>query len=236
MGKMSEQISYLSDEDLSLLYLSARKILKKRGILDRVNKVISKELPLSTIVKEMRPHLAPAGEKNDFVRGDFVKTKNQSILFDFLNDDWSFLFNETYDEERKYYVYYHSNPNYRDTEFKNGDESITFKGRPFYVGKGTGLRFQSKHRSRSHIAILNKIESVYSKNEIYHIFKDGLSEREALELEAKLITFFGCESEVSKKKTHFHGYHGGLLINADPSRRPENISKLISIRGLSTKD
>lgn len=235
VSKIADQISYLSDQDLSLLYIAARKLLKNRGILDRVVKVIAKEFPYHSIINGKRESL-PKHIDGCFSRKGIRKNKDESILFDFLDDDWSSLFDSNYDEDRKYYVYYHTNPNFKDTVFISGESKIVFKGKPFYVGKGTGNRFNSKIRSRSHISVLNKIESVYSKIDIYHIFKENLTEKEAFELESKLITFFGCESEIGKNKMHFHGYNGGFLINADPAKRPEYVSKMINVRGLSNKD
>jgi hypothetical protein len=71
-------------------------------------------------------------------------------------------------KENRYYVYLH-----RDLH-----------GNVFYVGKGTGQRVTNKG-SRS-----KEWESVANKGYVYQILKEGLSNREALLLEEKLITIY----------------------------------------------
>lgn len=227
MKNLSAQFNLLNNEDLTLVYAASRKILKKRKILDRVHQAISKNMP-ETLDRNLRPVLQT--KKSKKVMPNYT-SKTESILFNFLSEDWSDLLTGEYDEKKVYYVYYHSDPAFKETVFVHGDDKIVFSGKPFYVGKGVGNRYLSKTRSKSHLSCLNKIEEVYPKEEIYHIFKDGLTEKEALEMEAKLINFFGCKSELSDINTHFHGFRGGFLINADTAIRPQYVSDLVRVKG-----
>lgn len=233
MEPLRDQLDALSDVDLCRVFLAARKLLKKRRLLERVQRVISNQVDTAHVFS---PDKKIIRQEHTFARGKLNRNKNQSFLFDMLDDDWGHLFTEKYDEERKYYVYYHAYPNVEKTIFSNGEEKITFVGKPFYVGKGCGNRYKSRARSRSHLSVIKRIELDYGAEGIFHIFKDGLTEKEALELEAKLITFFGCEAEISKKSVHIHGFQGGWLLNSDPAVRPEYMNKLIKVRGVSLKD
>jgi len=223
------QMSALSDRDVLLVYGISAKILSDRDQLALCKK------ELTRIIKSQKRARATCVFKTPPVFKDRGKTRRlagDSILLEFLKEDWGYLFTGNYDNDRKYYVYYHSNPEKGNARFKRKGEFIDFNGRPFYVGKGTGNRYKSKTRSRSHLAVINKvIESGKEDKDIFHIFKDGLAEVEALELEAKLITFFGVAAELDQSKTHFHGTKGGWLVNSDPACRPEDVSRMMRIKG-----
>ena len=84
---------------------------------------------------------------------------------------------------------------------------------------------------RSHLSVIDFLESSgYLEDQIFHIFAGGLTEKEALIIESKLITFFGCSSEIDPTRTHFHGLRGGLLVNSDISVRPKCVDKMIRRR------
>jgi len=157
----------------------------------------------------------------------------RSILIDFLKEDWRFLFPNVDDTKKDYYVYYHVNPNTDkfccQKSFDEGDILLRFAGTPFYIGKGKGKRYKrSSGRSTSHVNLLNTYyESGYEPDDICKILQEGLTELEALELESKLITYFGCYTETIPMKKHFTGFSNGTLINSDVGKRPFWILDLI---------
>lgn len=218
-----EHIELLDDKDVVRLYLSVRAVLKERGILSQINGFLKKDRKHNKIETFATPII--------FDRGSVKRLANEIILLAFIDEDWSYLFLGDYDDSKEYYVYYHSDPSKENMRFKQGEKSIIFNGRPFYIGKGKGNRYKSKLRSRSHLSIIESLKSDgYSDEQIFHVFKSGLTEKEALILESKLITFFGCSSEIDPKRSHFHGLKGGLLVNSDISVRPECVDKMIRRR------
>jgi len=226
---MSDEFPYLTglaDEDLIKLYGACAQELENRNKLALCKKELRK------IIHSQRAQDFHTPESLlKFDRGKIRRHPKQSILINFLQEDWSSLFDSgNMDSERKYYVYYHTDPSKPNMRFSRDGESVVFTGRPFYVGKGCGNRYKSKLRNRSHLSVITRLkeEERVSEDEIFHIFKDGLTELEAFELEAKLVTFFGCRSEVKRNKTHFHGMKGGLLINTDPCRRPDCVENMIA--------
>ncbi|QGT52238.1 homing endonuclease [Vibrio phage MZH0603] len=217
------QLSLLSDNDLITVYATSAKVLQERGLLATCKKEL-KRMVQSRKTQEYKTPL--------FDRGKVKRMSNHSVLIDFLEEDWSYLFDGAYDEAEDYYVYYHTDCRKPNMRFRKGDKSVTFTGRPFYIGKGKGQRYKSKNRSRSHLSIINNITSTgMDDDSIYHIYQSGLNEKQALELEAKLITFFGCSSELCRNRAHFHGMKGGLLINNDPAKRPDDVTRMMKIKG-----
>ena len=156
-----------------------------------------------------------------------------SILSYWLSEDWSFLFNKSQCDESKYYVYYHFDPTTKKQTYGNARDgyrmAIRFAGMPFYIGKGCGDRYlKMSGRNTAHLSRVAALEKIgYSMSNISVILCDGLTEIEALELESKLISFFGCMAEIPKDKRYFHGGHGGALINSDIGKRPQWVSELI---------
>ena len=219
-----DQISLLDDESLISFYGACARVLAERGKLALTKKHLSKIISS----KYAQNYDTPAQNQ----RGKIKRSPAHSILIDFLEEDWGHLFNGEYDKDPKYYVYYHTDPTMPNMRLRKNTDSVEFIGRPFYVGKGCGDRYKSKKRARSHLSIINNIKAnTNTEDNIYHIFKSALTEKEALELEAKLITFFGCSTEIDRKKSHFHGMKGGLLINSDPAARPADVDKMIRVKG-----
>lgn len=127
--------------------------------------------------------------------------KVDSVLVSLLDEDWSSFYQDSDSENTDCYVYLHGRPmSARRKYYPLGVE--TFE-KPFYVGMGRGGRAFSKKRSQVHAAILSSVASGSEGEYSYvHIIKDGMSEAQARELEAKLIVFFGIlPSDYDKKAT-----------------------------------
>ena len=117
--------------------------------------------------------------------------------------DWSDVYPEC-GGDRKFYVYAHIDPMSK-TKLSIGD--FHFSGVPFYIGKGTGSRAWDLKRNEGHGAELRRLKKCGVQPEsIVYIVKDGLTEREAFCLEAKLIYFFG---------TRFSNEKNGVLVNLE---------------------
>jgi len=130
-----------------------------------------------------------------------------------LDQDWSHLFAGG-DPEPKYYVYAHVNPTTPSSmRLQAGRLSLKFRGHPFYIGKGCGERAYDLKRNQGHGALLRELLSDgATEKRIVHIVSKGLTESKALELESKLIYFFGTKYEQGRK---------GMLVNLDIPARPE---------------
>ncbi len=137
------------------------------------------------------------------------KRKTTVRLQELLMEDWSGLFNGS--SERRFYVYAHVDPGAPKLHF-HCQTSLLFNGRPFYIGKGTGDRAYDLKRNQGHGATLSELLS-HGRNpsEIVQIMSDNLTEAEALELESKLIYFFG---------TKYERHRDGILVNLDIPKIP----------------
>lgn len=136
----------------------------------------------------------------------------RALFVELMEADWSDLFVGG-SEERCFYVYVHYDP-YDDSEIRlrHGGCEINIKGRPFYVGKGTGDRAYCLKRNDGHGAILRQLRSKGAgPSDVVQIVAGDLSEREALELESKLCYFFG---------SRYDGREPGLLVNVTVPPRP----------------
>ncbi len=137
-------------------------------------------------------------------------------LHHLINQDWSHLFQNYEDDSDKFYVYSHVDPFER--VFSSSTGGFNFGGTPFYIGKGTANRAWDLKRNQGHgKKIRELIKSGASQKEIVYIAKSNLSERQAMELESKLIYFFGTVYEREK---------GGCLYNLDISIRPEFVGSM----------
>lgn len=127
-----------------------------------------------------------------------------------MREDWSHLFPDG-DEERRFYVYAHLDPRQRGVKW-DGEFKLNMLGLPFYVGKGAGQRAWNLTRNEGHGVQLRQLRELgISDSEIVCIVRDNLTEREALEIESKLIYFFGTKFESGRK---------GILVNLDFPARP----------------
>lgn len=108
-----------------------------------------------------------------------------------------------------YYVYVHCNPlvclNIKDNpRHLYAATQLSLTSAPFYVGKGTGDRFNDLNRNEGHRKVRQFLKKKNKEIEVIKI-KEELSEGEALALESKLIDIFGLNS-ISNR---------GLLVNLD---------------------
>lgn len=230
------------------LYKDVKLELKKRGQLhilkrDSEIRLTPKHYYKTNSVPRIKDSkgIIIDGRNNDRA-GDYEPPKRwhhqNSILIDFLHEDWSFLFPNADNKKRKYYVYYHLDPNTdritvtKSVPYENKN-LVRFAGVPFYIGKGCGKRFKSlNNRSTSHINLVNTYLKIgYEITDICKILIDGLTELEALELESKLIAYFGCYTDcLAVEKKYLTGLRGGVLINSDRGKRPFWVEDLINIQ------
>lgn len=136
------------------------------------------------------------------------------IYHDLINDDWSHLFCNTDDGFNDYYVYYHCDPrlplNSAYCLDQEGNEVISQM--PFYIGMGRGDRLFNFKRTNQHTTLLSKlISDDFGKKEIAHKIIDGVTKSIALELESKLILYFGCVTRFNLQA--LTGYEPCLLNN-----------------------
>jgi len=110
------------------------------------------------------------------------------------------------DDSPIYYVYAHTDPSKKIAVGISGittyAATLGMQFIPFYIGKGTGDRCYDTNRNETHRKIKQKLASFNKQIEIVKLFT-GLTERQALSIESKLIDIFGlipC---------------GGLLTNLD---------------------
>jgi hypothetical protein len=107
-------------------------------------------------------------------------------------EDWSYLFGKYDNEEKTFCVYMHGDPKKALRYYKHfGIHSFL---KPFYVGMGNKERPYNFLRGRVHSAKLKEMLDLgYLKEQIVCILADNLTEREARELESKMIVFFGIK-------------------------------------------
>lgn len=123
-----------------------------------------------------------------------------------------------------YYVYAHVDA--RKDVFKSLPEcGGNWRGMPFYIGKGIGRRAYDLKRNQGHgKRIAELLELGMGPNDIVHIAFSGLSERKALEIEAKCIYFFGSIYEPGKRGKR------GRLLNLDIPKLPEFSGVMVNYR------
>ena len=193
-------LSSLPDEALKSIHWAVRKELNARKMA-RYGETMKSMDFLPSHIQPMQAH---PNERHKFNRHHLWYL---NIL---LDQDWSELF--TGSQERKFYVYAHHFEKGRQVRFVDERVHISLPGLPFYIGKGTGDRAYDLKRNQGHgKQIKALVDSGSAKDSIVKILKSGLTEPEALELESKLIYFFGTQYEPGRK---------GLLLNLDIPARP----------------
>lgn len=204
MSITEDRLESLPNKDLLYVKKNIDDILKRRGVTLNGRDLVKKVTKRST----------------DLDIGIF-KTFNYTIS-NVIDEDWSHLFKGDYDKRRDYYVYFHGNPCKHNISFSTGKHKIMFCGEPFYIGKGKGDRLYSITRSDGHLHYLKKLfERGFIMQDISFILESGLTEKEALILESKLITCLGTKWSVPDDEVWHHRRKGGLLINQDIPPHPE---------------
>lgn len=127
------------------------------------------------------------------------------------------------DEDGDYYVYAHVDA--RKNVFKTTAEcGGNWRGLPFYIGKGIGRRAYDLKRNQGHGKRIGELLSIgITPEQIVHIAFSGLSERKALEIEAKCIYFFGSIYSPGKAGKR------GCLLNLDVPKVHEFQGVMMSI-------
>ena len=88
-----------------------------------------------------------------------------------------------------FYVYVYLDPR-KPGQYNYGE--FIFTCEPFYVGKGTGMRYEPRLRhSRQNLYLLNKLLKIESKNVIVCFLTWTPFEKEALQKETELIALIG---------------------------------------------
>jgi hypothetical protein len=230
-------ITGLSDYYLKEFYKSTIRELKIRNMFDRAGRCLKNENKLTQFVTLDKPKI----ENNGLIIGErgsaickvgFYPLKNKGIrncIIDFLMEDWRFLFPNADNKNKDYYVYCHTDPTEPGLHIIKNNIEFFMYGKPFYIGKGKGDRYKSMHgRCTAHQnkvkdLILHGVES----EKIFNVIQDGLTELEALELESKLITYFGTSGEYGTSRKYLTKYDGGILLNSDVAKRPKWINEII---------
>ena len=196
MSALSQiNIKTLPTEVLQAIYLGVQAELTNRRQIDKVTRK-------AQIAGAAFPRLP-----NEHFKYSKHRLNDLDAL---MAQDWSHLFPDG-DNEPKYYVYAHIYP--AKTKVKHeGAFPITLPGVPFYVGKGCGQRAWDLKRNEGHgVELRQLLAKQHTPEQIVHLIRENLTERAALEIESKLVYFFGTKFERTRQ---------GMLVNLDIPKRP----------------
>ena len=144
------------------------------------------------------------------------KERNRRLLdacFDIWQADISDIYSGiSLSEARDYYVYAHLDTTKGIAIHAGGvtafAATLGMNCWPFYIGKGIGERCSDLQRNETHRKVRERITRFGREPQVIKL-KENLTEREALEYEAKLIDIFGLIT------------NAGLLSNLDEGIHPQ---------------
>ncbi len=140
-------------------------------------------------------------------------------LSSLLDQDWSKLYPRDTDIG-DHYVYAHVDPRLK-AFITNPEGGGNYGGRPFYIGKGICNRAFDLKRNEGHGKIIKEIlNEGYDSSDIVKILFIDLSEQKSLEIEAKLIYYFGIRYSENRK---------GWLINLTEPTIPKFVGEMNKI-------
>lgn len=182
---------------LHAIYLGVQKELTRRRAMESVSR---RAVMASSTYKRLTT------EKYKYSKHRLLE------LGELMAQDWSHLFPEG-DTEPRFYVYAHVYPGLKGRDFRvEGNFPLSMPGTPFYIGKGCGERAWDLKRNEGHGVELRQLLSQgHAPEAIVHVVRDKLTERAALEMESKLVYFFGTKFERDRR---------GLLVNLEVPKRP----------------
>lgn len=207
---------------------SARRELNRRKRLQKsIRRKNNHPPPLSSLPKNIEAFSLNSSELRAIPAISKKIGARTQYLMPLLCQDWSFLYPRS-SEFGDFYVYAHVQPygpKFSVLREFGGD----FGGMPFYIGKGKGRRAYNLKRNEGHGVRLRKLlNDGFSPDDIVHIAFDGLSEGRALEIEAKLIYFFGTVFQKDRKNT--------FLVNLDVPKTPDFLVPMMGMKSGSSKE
>lgn len=226
---IDSKIEFIPTEYLRNLHAQFGREIERRKVLESAAKVLA-------VVKKRRILTMPDRGDVERVNGSglfslpFKKSVHPSMKLPYLRallcQDWSHLFPSELDESPRYYVYAHVMPGVQiftaSAEFGGN-----WGGMPFYIGKGCGDRAHHLKRNQAHGQYIAKaLKAGFSPQNIVKIISDGLTEKQAYEIEAKYIYFFGTVYEDKL----------GVLVNLNLSSRPKFTAAMSKYERLQKKN
>lgn len=180
------------------------RVNKKSEQFQKLEEIVSKNKSLnytkiSEIIQkynlEIKDPVIPRGLYNNL-----FSTERQRALIHIMNQDWSSVY-PCSEVNGSFYVYAHIDTGVTKPFCTLEDFGGNYKGIPFYIGKGTGDRAYDLNRNQGHGKKLRQVIEKNGKDNLVKIIFNNLSEQKALELESKLIFFFGTIYEQKRKRT-----------------------------------
>lgn len=133
--------------------------------------------------------------------------KRKKYLKQLLSQDWSLIYPPDESDNREYYTYAHVNPGGKIFLASKKHCGGNYHGEPFYIGKGINNRAYDLKRNQGHGKMIKSVLSDgWRPTDIVQIIFSNLSNSKALEIESKLIYFFGSIYQKDRK---------GILYNLD---------------------
>lgn len=221
------QLRLLRTGDLIALEQAVKREMRSRKLVRQITKKRDFIGALDTSkfesLRKLNAHILDHNSSGLYAPPGIRRKKPQNLaqyLPALLRQDWSSLYPPAYGDQ-KFYVYAHVDP--RTPSFVTDKRcGGIYKGTPFYIGKGAGNRAHDLKRNQGHGHRLRQlIEAGYEASDIVHILFTDMDEGFALEIEAKLIYFFGTIYEKRHEK--------GCLLNLDIPPTPEFVGTMSEI-------